>query len=86
MCDYAALGDVFIAHEEEPYVWFLVYNLPTTVRMLEDLARQNFSVLVNPSHMALARESANDLTIIHAHFSDHQPYLHTNQVIGTASH
>ena len=88
VCDYAAPRGLYIAQEAEPYVWFLVNNLPTTVRMLEDVDRQNFTVLVDLGHMALARESVEELAsigdaIIHAHFSDHQPYLHTNQVIGT---
>ena len=88
VCDYAAPRGVFIAQEAEPYVWFLVNDISSTLRMLEDVDRQNFTVLVDLGHMALARESADDLArigdaIIHAHFSDHQPFLHTNQVIGS---
>jgi sugar phosphate isomerase/epimerase len=50
--------------------------------------RSNFTVLVDLGHLALAREGETDLAgladvIIHAHFSDHQPYRHTNQVLGT---
>ena len=88
LCDYAAPRGVFIAQEAEPYVWFLVNDISSTLRMMEDVDRQNFTVLIDLGHMALARESADDLArigdaIIHAHFSDHQPYLHTNQAIGT---
>jgi len=88
LCDYAAPRGVYIAQEAEPYVWFLVNDISSTRRMLEGVDRQNFTVLVDLGHMALARESDDDLAsigdaIIHAHFSDHQPYLHTNQAIGT---
>ena len=48
----------------------------------------NFTTLVDLGHMALAREGPEELeclgeSIIHAHFSDHEPYRHTNQTIGT---
>jgi len=88
VCDYAAPRGVFIAQEPEPYVWFLVNDIASTVRMMEDVDRRNFTVLVDLGHMALAREGPEELAgvgnaIIHAHFSDHKPFLHTNQVIGT---
>lgn len=88
ICDYAAPRGVFIAQESEPYVWFLVNDTPSTVRMIADVDRPNFTVLVDLGHMALAREAPEELhkigdQIIHAHFSDHKPFLHTNQEIGT---
>ena len=88
VCDYAAPRGIFMALEAEPYVWFLVNDIPSTLRMVADVDRGNFTVLVDIGHMALTRESPAELeklagTIIHAHFSDHQPYQHTNQVIGT---
>jgi sugar phosphate isomerase/epimerase len=88
MCDYASPRDIFIAQEPEPYVWFLVNDIASAKRMLEDVDRPNFTVLVDLGHMALARENPAELSllndaIIHAHFSDHQPFLHTNQEIGT---
>jgi sugar phosphate isomerase/epimerase len=88
VCDYAAPRGMFIAQEPEPYVWFMVNDLPSAIHMLEDVDRQNFTILVDLGHMALGRESPEDLArlsdmIIHAHFSDHKPYQHTNQVIGS---
>lgn len=88
VCDYAAPREVYIAQETEPYVWFLVNDIASTVHMLEDVARPNFCTVVDLGHMALAREGPNELgrlgdSIIHAHFSDHQLNQHTNQVIGT---
>jgi sugar phosphate isomerase/epimerase len=88
LCDYAAEQNMFIVQEAEPYVWFLVNDIASTLRMMEDVARPNFATLVDLGHMALAREGKADLerlgdSIIHAHFSDHEPYLHTNQPIGT---
>jgi sugar phosphate isomerase/epimerase len=88
VCDYAGPRGVFIAQETEPYVWFLVNDTASTVRMMEDVDRSNFTTLVDFGHMALAREGPDELarlgnSIIHAHFSDHQALLHTNQVMGT---
>ena len=88
VCDYAAPRGVYIAQETEPYVWFLVNDTASTLRMLEDVDRQNFVTLVDLGHMALAREGPEFLetlgdSIIHAHFSDHEAARHTNQVIGT---
>ena len=88
VCDYAGERLVYIAQETEPYVWFLVPDLASASAMAADVDRANFATLVDLGHMALARESASDLSqvehsVIHAHFSDHEPYRHTNQVIGT---
>jgi len=88
VCDYAAARDIYIALEAEPYVWFLVNDAPSTMRMLTDVERENFTVLVDLGHMGLSRESPDDLAqlggrIIHAHFSDHEKFRHTNQVIGS---
>lgn len=88
ICDYAASRDIFIAQEAEPYVWFLVNDIRSSKRMLADVERENFTILVDLGHMALTRENPQDLfeigdAIIHAHFSDHQAYQHTNQIIGT---
>jgi sugar phosphate isomerase/epimerase len=88
LCEYAAPREVFIAQEAEPYVWFLVNDIASAVRMIEDVDRPNFTTLVDLGHMGLAREGPQELrrlrdTIIHAHFSDHEPLRHTNQTIGT---
>jgi sugar phosphate isomerase/epimerase len=88
ICDYAAPREVYIAQEAEPYVWFLVNDIASTVHMLEDVGRPNFCTLVDFGHMALAHEGPKELgrlgdSIIHAHFSDHQLNQHTNQIIGT---
>jgi sugar phosphate isomerase/epimerase len=88
VCDHAAPREMYIALESEPYVWYLVNDINSTERMLADVDRPNFVTLIDLGHMALAREGPGELarlvdTIIHAHFSDHQPFQHTNQVIGT---
>lgn len=88
LCDYAAPRQVFIVQEAEPFIWFLVNDVPSTLRMAGDIGRPNFATLVDLGHLALAREGPDDLyrlgeTVIHAHFSDHEPLRHTNQVIGT---
>ncbi len=90
VCDYAQVRQVLIAIESEPYVWFLVNDITSTLKMVEDVDRPNFTVLVDLGHMALARESPEDLErlnglIVHAHFSDHELNRHTNQVIGSGT-
>ncbi len=90
VCDYAAARGVFIALEAEPYVWFLVNDIPSTLRMLTDVGKANLCVLVDLGHLGLSRERPEDLAllgdrIIHAHFSDHEKMRHTNQVIGTGA-
>lgn len=88
VCDYAAPRGVYVAQETEPYVWFLVNDTASTLRMRTDVGRDNFVTLVDLGHMALAREGPEHLarlgdSIIHAHFSDHEAFRHTNQIIGT---
>jgi sugar phosphate isomerase/epimerase len=90
ICDFAAQHDVYIAQEAEPYVWFLVNDIESTVRMKTAVNRQNFSTLVDLGHMALARESPGELlhlggSIIHVHISDHKVEKHTNQIVGTGN-
>ena len=88
VCEYADPRGILIVIEAEPYVWYLVNDIDSTVRMRADVNRPNFAVLVDLGHMGLARESPDDLarledSIVHAHFSDHESFRHTNQVIGT---
>jgi sugar phosphate isomerase/epimerase len=88
ICDYAAPREIFIAQEAEPFVWFMVNDITSTIKMLEDVNRPNFTTLVDLGHMALAREGPQELhrlrnSIIHAHISDHEPLKHTNQTVGT---
>jgi sugar phosphate isomerase/epimerase len=88
ICDYAAPREIFIAQEAEPFVWFMVNDITSTLKMLEDVNRPNFTTLVDLGHMALAREGPQELkrlgnSIVHAHISDHEPLEHTNQTVGT---
>jgi len=88
VCEYAGERGVYIAQETEPYVWFLVNNLASARAMADDVDRPNFATLLDLGHMALSREGEADLTgiartVIHGHLSDHEPFRHTNQVVGT---
>jgi sugar phosphate isomerase/epimerase len=88
ICDYAGERGVYIAQETEPYVWFLVADLASARKMAADVGRPNFVTLLDLGHMALSREGEADLlasgdSIIHGHLSDHDPFRHTNQVVGT---
>jgi sugar phosphate isomerase/epimerase len=90
VCEYAAGRGIYIALEAEPYIWFLVNDIPSTVHMLADVDRENLTVLVDLGHMGMSRESSADLAllgdrIIHAHFSDHEKFRHTNQEVGTGA-
>ncbi len=88
VCERAGDRGLFIALEPEPFVWFLVSDLASCERMFADVDRPNLACLADLGHMALAREGPSELAsfrgrIIHAHLSDHQPYSHTNQPVGT---
>jgi sugar phosphate isomerase/epimerase len=88
LCDYAAPRDLFIAQETEPYVWFLVNDCVSSARMMSDVNRPNFVNLIDMGHVALARETDDNIsllgdTLVHAHMSDHEPLRHTNQTVGT---
>jgi sugar phosphate isomerase/epimerase len=90
LCHYARPRAVQIVLEAEPYVWYMVHDIASTMRMLEDVDRPNIAVLADMGHMALAREGPGDLarlgdSLIHAHLSDHEPSRHTNQVVGTGT-
>jgi sugar phosphate isomerase/epimerase len=88
VCDYAAPRQMYVAIESEPYVWYLINDVRSTHKMLEDVGRPNLATLLDLGHLALAREGASEIyslqdTIIHAHFSDHSAFQHTNQIIGS---
>jgi sugar phosphate isomerase/epimerase len=88
VCDHAAKYGIFISLEAEPYVWYMLNDLRSSIQMMNDIDRPNVAVVVDLGHMALAREGAIELgsiadTIIHAHASDHEVDKHTNQILGT---
>ena len=64
LCDYAAPRGIYICQEAEPYVWFMVNDVPSTLKMIADVDRQNFMVLMDIGHMALAREGPDELAKI----------------------
>jgi len=88
VCDYALPRDMYIAIESEPYVWYLINDVASTLKMLKDVDRPNLTTLLDLGHLALAREGMPEIrslqdTIIHAHFSDHSATQHTNQILGS---
>lgn len=88
VCDLADREGFLVAIESEPYVWFVLSDLESTLRMVRDVDRRNFGILLDLGHCALERQSPERLVevvphLMHVHFSDHQAERHTNQVIGT---
>lgn len=90
LAETAKADGVYLALETEPYVSFLVNDMRSTRRMLDDVGSAHLLTLPDTGHMALAREAASDLlpvaeTVIHAHFSDHELLRHTNQILGSGA-
>ena len=88
--DYALEQDVWILVESEPYVYYLVNDLATSVRMIREVDRPNVLTVVDLGHMSLSRESpvalADAASVIgHVHITDNDGSLHANNVIGSGT-
>jgi len=88
--DYALEQDVWILIESEPYVYYLVNDLDTTIQLIRDVDRPNFLTVVDLGHMSLSRESSAALadaasTIGHIHITDNDGLLHANNIIGSGT-
>lgn len=88
--DYALEQDIGVLVESEPYAYYLVNDLATSVQMVEEVDRPNFLTVVDLGHMSLSRESAAALAdaapiIAHIHITDNDGLLHANNIIGTGT-
>jgi sugar phosphate isomerase/epimerase len=88
--DYALEQDVWILVESEPYVYYLVNDLATSVQMVREVDRPRFLTIVDLGHMSLSRESASALAdaasiIGHIHITDNDGLLHANHIIGSGT-
>jgi len=88
--DYALDKDVRVLVESEPYVYFLVNDLATSIEMVREVGRPNCLAIVDLGHMWLSRESpaavADAASIIdHVHITDNDGLLHTNGIIGSGT-
>lgn len=88
--EYGQQAGVFITLEAEPYVYFLVNDLDTTLRMVEEVDHSHFLATVDLGHMNLSRDAPGALErlkgrIAHIHLSENDGLLHANKVIGTGT-
>ena len=80
--------EVFVTLETEPYLHYLVNDLRTLAGMLEEVDHPYLVSILDLGHVMLARDRVEEFgllgdRIVHAHFSDHEPTRHTNQIVGT---
>ena len=86
--DYAFERDIWVLVESEPYTYYLVNDLATTVQIIHEVDRPNFLTIVDLGHMSLSRESPAALAdaasvIAHIHITDNDGLLHANEMIGS---
>lgn len=88
--EYAQEAGVFITLEAEPYVYFLVNDLDSTLRMVGEVDHPHFLAAVDLGHMNLSRDAPWALErlkgrIAHIHLSENDGLVHANQIIGTGT-
>jgi sugar phosphate isomerase/epimerase len=88
--DYALERDMWVLVESEPYVYFLVNDLATSLQMIREVYRPNFLTMVDLGHMLLSRESPGALVdaapmIAHIHITENDGALHANNIIGSGA-
>ncbi|NIM93768.1 MAG: TIM barrel protein [Anaerolineales bacterium] len=87
---YAQEKDVFVTVEAEPYVYFLVNDLDTTVRMVRDVDHPHCMTALDIGHMNLSRDAPETLEVVKAwtmriHLSENDGLLHANDIHGTGN-
>jgi sugar phosphate isomerase/epimerase len=88
--EYAQRAGVYITLEAEPYVYFLVHDLGTTLRMVKAVDHPHFLAAIDIGHMNLSREAPATiedlkLWIARIHLSENDGLLHANAILGTGS-
>lgn len=88
--DYALERDIWVLVESEPYVYFLVNDLATSLQIIREVDRPNFLTIVDLGHMSLSRESPDALVdvasmIAHVHITDNDGLLHANNIVGSGT-
>jgi sugar phosphate isomerase/epimerase len=87
---YAQQKDVFVTVEAEPYVYYLVNDLDTTLRMVNDVDHPHCMTALDLGHMNLSRDAPEILEVIkpwtmRIHLSENDGLLHSNDIHGTGN-
>lgn len=90
VADYAQKKGVTVTLEAEPYVYFLVNDLATTLRMVTEVNHPNCQTVVDVGHMNLSRDAAQTLEAVkpwtvRVHLSENNGLLHANDILGSGS-
>lgn len=88
--EYAQANDVYITVEAEPYVYFLVNDLDTTVRMVKQVDHPHCMTTLDIGHMNLSRDEPETLAALkpwtlRIHLSENDGVLHANDLLGTGT-
>jgi sugar phosphate isomerase/epimerase len=88
--DHAQKTSVYITLEAEPYVYFLVNDIGSTLEMLREVDHPHLLAAVDIGHMNLSREGPEALQEIEpwigrVHLSENDGLLHANNILGTGS-
>lgn len=88
--DYAAARGIRVLVESEPYVYYVMNDLATSLRMVDEVGRRNCLTIIDLGHMSLSRESPASLAdaidkIGHIHITDNDGLLHANDIVGSGT-
>lgn len=88
--DYADEHGISVLVESEPYVYYVMNDLATSLQMVEEVDRPNCLTIIDLGHMSLSRESPTALAdaadkVGHIHITDNDGLLHANDIVGTGT-
>lgn len=88
--DYAQSKGIDITVEAEPYVYFLVNDFETTLRIVRQVDHPNLLAALDIGHMNLSRDEPGLIADIsdwlgRVHFSENDGLLHDNAILGTGT-
>lgn len=87
---YAQEKGIYITVEAEPYVYFLVNDLQSTLQMVKDVDHPRCMATLDIGHMNLSRDAPQTLESIRpwtmrVHLSENNGLLHANDILGSGS-
>ena len=88
LCRWCAGKGIYVTPELDPMVYYLVNGIESMARIIEEVDEPNLFANIDIGHLAITRNSPDDLQklegkIIHAHISDCDGKIHSNDIIGT---
>lgn len=87
---YAQSKHVYITVEAEPYVYFLVNDLETTLKFVTDVNHPQCMTVLDMGHMNLSRDAPGSLIrakawTLRVHLSENDGILHANDILGSGT-